>query len=47
LNDASGKLKGKIYLSMTEIDSGLGQRLAEFIGIADSELPTVRIVSPT
>jgi len=47
LSDASSKLKGKIFLSLTEIDSGLGQRLAEFIGIADSELPTVRIVSPT
>lgn len=33
-------------MSRTEVADGLGKRLGDFIGVKDSEVPTVRIVVP-
>lgn len=37
------ELKGKIQVVVTDIQDGLEQRLAEYIGITSTELPSVRI----
>jgi protein disulfide-isomerase A1 len=37
------ELKGKIQIVVTDIQDGLEQRLAEYIGVTNAELPTVRI----
>jgi len=37
------ELKGKIQVVVTDIQEGLEQRLAEYVGITATELPTVRI----
>jgi protein disulfide-isomerase A1 len=41
------KLKGKWYISVSNIDEGLGGRLSEFVGIKREELPAVRLLHPT
>jgi len=46
LVEASHKLKGKILLSLSKFDEGLGSKLAEFVGLARSDLPAVRILVP-
>ena len=38
------KLGGKLKVVMTEIKSGMGKRIAEYIGLKDEELPSVRIL---
>lgn len=46
-NEAAQKLKGKIQFSVADIDDGaLGPRLAEFVGVAESDCPAIRIVEP-
>lgn len=44
LRDAALGLKGKIELSSALIEDSLGQRLAEFLGIAKTQLPAARII---
>ena len=44
--EAANKLKGKILLSWSEVSDGLGKRLGDFIGVKESDCPTVRIVVP-
>jgi protein disulfide-isomerase A1 len=46
LEAASRTLKGKILLSTSQAANGLGKRLADYIGVKDSETPTVRLVVP-
>jgi len=41
LNVASKDLKGKILMSTSVANEGLGKRLADYIGVKDSETPTV------
>ena len=38
------KLGGKLKVVMSEIKSGMGKRIAEYIGLKDEELPSVRIL---
>jgi protein disulfide isomerase len=38
------KLGAKLKVVMTEIKSGMGKRIAEYIGLKDQELPSVRIL---
>jgi len=47
LNVASKDLKGKILMSTSVANEGLGKRLADYIGVKDSETPTVRLVVPS
>jgi len=45
--EAAQKLKGKIQFSISDFnDGGLGPRLAEFVGVKESDLPAIRIVVP-
>jgi len=46
LSEVASKLKGKIYISVSNIDEGLGSRLAEFVGVGREDLPAVRIIVP-
>ena len=43
MRDVSEKLKGKLKVVLTDIKEGMAARLAEYIGIKDSDLPSVRI----
>jgi len=46
-NEAAQKLKGKIQLSISNInDYGLGPKLAEFVGVTGSDTPAIRLVEP-
>jgi len=47
LKAVANKLKGKWYISIADIDEGLGGRLAEFVGVKREELPAVRVLQPT
>ena len=40
----SEELKGKLVFSVSDVKEGMQQRLAEFLGIKDSELPTAYIL---
>ena len=37
------KIGAKLKVVMTEIKSGMGKRIVEYIGLKDNELPSVRI----
>jgi len=41
------KLKGEILFVQSGISDGIQQRLAEFIGVDDAALPTIRILDPS
>ena len=43
MRNVSEKLKGKLKVVLTDIKEGMAARLAEYIGIKDSDLPSVRI----
>ena len=43
LKTLSEKLQGKLKVVLTDIKEGMAERLAEFIGIKDEDLPSVRI----
>jgi hypothetical protein len=45
-SDAAKKLKGEILFVVSGVTDGIQQRLAEFIGVDESNLPTVRILDP-
>jgi protein disulfide-isomerase A1 len=45
--EAAEALKGKITLSYAHIHEGMGSRLAEYIGVTDSNVPAIRIVQPS
>jgi protein disulfide-isomerase A1 len=47
LKAVASKLKGKWYISIANIDEGLGGRLAEFVGTKREELPAIRVLQPT
>ena len=42
-NDIAVELKGKIQIVVTDIQDDLEKRLAEYIGVTNADLPTVRI----
>lgn len=44
--DASQKLKGQILFVQSGVSEGIQQRLGEFIGVDESQMPTVRILDP-
>lgn len=44
---ASKELKGKIFFSHSGIKDGIQQRLAEFVGVTDKDLPRIMIVGFT
>lgn len=44
--DAANKLKGDILFVKSGIKDGIQHRLAEFIGVEESMLPTIRILNP-
>ena len=43
MRSVSDKLNGKLKVVLTDIKEGMAARLAEYIGIKDSDLPSVRI----
>jgi protein disulfide-isomerase A1 len=43
---ASKDAKGKILFSTSGVKDGIQQRLAEFIGVGEADLPTLRIINP-
>jgi protein disulfide-isomerase A1 len=43
ITSVAGKVKGLIQVVITDIKEGLETRLAEYIGITEADLPTVRI----
>ena len=43
LKTVSEKLEGKLKVSLTDIKEGMAARLAEYIGVKQADLPTVRI----
>ena len=43
MRNISDKLNGKLKVVLTDIKEGMAARLAEYIGIKDSDLPSVRI----
>ena len=43
MESVSDKIKGKLKVVQTDIKEGMASRLAEYIGIKESDLPTVRI----
>ena len=45
-SEAATKMKGKILFVVSGIKDGIQHRLAEFIGVEDSMLPTIRILNP-
>lgn len=42
----AAELKGKILVSTSTINDGLGKRLGDYIGVSESELPNIKIVNP-
>lgn len=44
--EAAQKLKGQILFSVSGVTDGIQQRLAEFIGVESSNLPTIRLLDP-
>lgn len=44
--EASKQLKGDIIFVQSGVTDGIQQRLAEFIGVDESSLPTIRILDP-
>jgi hypothetical protein len=46
LEEASETLKGKIKMSYSGYKEGLGNRLADYIGVDGTSIPAVRIVNP-
>jgi protein disulfide isomerase len=45
-SDAANKLKGEILFVVSGVTDGIQQRLGEFIGVAENNLPTIRILDP-
>lgn len=45
--DAANSLKGDILFVKSDVKEGIQQRLAEFIGVEASQLPTLRILDPS
>ncbi len=43
MRSVSDKLKGKLKVVLTDIKEGMAARLAEYIGVKDKDLPSVRI----
>jgi protein disulfide-isomerase A1 len=43
MRSVSDKLNGKLKVVLTDIKEGMAARLAEYIGVKDSDLPSVRI----
>jgi protein disulfide-isomerase A1 len=43
---ASKDNKGEILFSTSSVKGGIQERLAEFIGVSEADLPTLRIISP-
>lgn len=43
---ASKDRKGDILFSLSGVRGGIQERLAEFIGVTEADLPTLRIISP-
>lgn len=46
LKEASAALKGKIILSVSGVKEGLPKRLADYVGVSEKDVPTIRIVDP-
>ena len=44
--EAASSLKGKILFVTSGVSEGIQQRLAEFIGVDDKALPTIRLLDP-
>ena len=44
--EAASTLKGQILFVQSGISEGIQQRLAEFIGVTDANLPTIRLLDP-
>eukprot|EP01017_Pseudomicrothorax_dubius_P007214 TRINITY_DN121_c0_g2_i3.p1 TRINITY_DN121_c0_g2~~TRINITY_DN121_c0_g2_i3.p1 ORF type:complete len:487 (-),score=179.29 TRINITY_DN121_c0_g2_i3:185-1645(-) len=47
LKEAANELKGKIVISTSGVREGLPKRLADYVGVAEKDIPTVRIVDPS
>lgn len=45
--DAAKELKGEIIFVVSGVSEGIQQRLGEFIGVEESQLPTLRILDPS
>jgi protein disulfide-isomerase A1 len=47
LHEVSSQLHGKILMSKTPVNDGLGKRLGDYIGVTEADVPCVRIINPT
>lgn len=45
LNSVASQLKGKLVLTTSQTKDGLGKRLADYIGVTDDAVPTLRILT--
>jgi len=43
---SAGELKGKILFTLSDVKEGIQKRLADFVGVADKDLPVVFLVNP-
>ena len=43
MESVSDKINGKLKVVLTDIKEGMASRLAEYIGVKDKDLPSVRI----
>jgi protein disulfide-isomerase A1 len=46
LRSVAKELKGKVALSIANIQDNFGNRLAEYIGVAKEHLPAIRVIKP-
>lgn len=47
LHSVSSQLHGKILMSVSPVNDGLGKRLGDYIGVTEADVPCVRIINPT
>jgi hypothetical protein len=45
-SDAANELRGKILFVVSGVTEGIQSRLGEFIGVDESQLPTIRLLDP-
>lgn len=46
MKEAAEKYKGEILFAVSDVKDGIQKRLAEFIGVEDSQMPTLRLLNP-
>jgi len=46
LKEVASSIRSILLITEAAIDEGLGERLSDYIGVTDKELPAFRIVAP-